>query len=193
MSMTGTASPPPGIKKSMLQRGLQDSVCVASTSLSMSLYTQFFTLRQISHIWPLSLMHKTHWDTGPWHLLFPGPPALSRVFLKVLFVYRWYLSAKGRWEGPSRSKAVTESPSSEPLISTCPLESFAGSPPVPASLQLFIKTSAYLICLHGLWSATAAPARRQASQEASVSASGSSSCQTSALVTVCTAHNMAPP
>lgn len=140
MSATGTASPPQGIKKSTLQRGPQDSICVTSTSLSMSLHTQFFTLSQISHVWPLSLMHKTHWDAGPLHLLFPGPPALSRVFLKVLFVYRRDFSAKGRWEGPSRSKAVPESSSSEPLISTCPLESFAGSPPVPASLQLFIKS-----------------------------------------------------
>lgn len=147
MSVTGTASPAPGIKKSMLQRGLQDSVCVTSSPLSMSLHTQFFTLSQISHIWPLSLMHKTHWDTGPLHLLFPGPPALPRVFLKVLFVYHWDLSAKGRWEGPGRSKAVCKSPSSEPLISTCPLETFPSSPPALPSLQLFIKTCAYLIWL----------------------------------------------
>lgn len=125
MFVTGTASPPPGLKKSMLQRGLQDSVCVASTSLSMSLHAQFFTLRQISHIWPLSLMHKTHWDTGPWHLLFPGPPALSRVFLKVLFVYH----------GISVQRAGGRDPAGPKLsLRAHPLSLL--SPPVPLSHSL---------------------------------------------------------
>lgn len=78
--------------------------CLCHLYLRQSCHTQFFTLSPTSQTCPLSLMHKAHRDSGPLHMLFPGPPALSRVFLKVLLAYHWDLSAKSRWESPAGQK-----------------------------------------------------------------------------------------
>lgn len=68
---------------------------------------------------------KLNWDTEPWHLLFPGPPALSRVFLKVLFVYH----------GISVQRAGGRDPAGPKLsLRAHPLSLL--SPPVPLSHSL---------------------------------------------------------
>lgn len=70
---------PPGIETSMFQQGLEDLVCVTWPSLS-----QFYPVLHSKSNQSDSLMHKAHWDSGPLHLLFPGPPALSWGYLLIL-------------------------------------------------------------------------------------------------------------
>lgn len=78
MSVTDT---PSGIEKSMLLQGLEDPV-VSPPAPALS-STQFFTKSNQSD----SLVHKARWDSGPLHLLFPGPPAGGRgQYLLILVI-----------------------------------------------------------------------------------------------------------
>lgn len=165
MSVADTT--PPGIETSMFQQGLEDPVCVTWPSLS-----QFYPVFHSKSNQSDSLLNKAQWDSGPLHLLFPGPPALSWGYLLILGIS--VQRASGRdWAGQElQLRAQPPNLLSPPA----PLSHSLLHPPVLSPSQCLSRPELILFvsacyCLQPL-----------PQQETSVSTAVNSSCQTSGFI-----------